>query len=36
MVENSNITVVMTTHDPSMIEIADCVYSLRDGEIENE
>lgn len=36
MVENSNITVVMTTHDPSMMEIADYVYSLRDGEIENE
>lgn len=36
MVENSNITVVMTTHDPSMMEIADCVYTLKDGEIENE
>jgi putative ABC transport system ATP-binding protein len=36
MVENSNITVIMTTHDPSMMEIADYVYTLRDGEIENE
>lgn len=36
MVESSDITVVMTTHDPSLMEIADCVYSLRDGEIENE
>jgi putative ABC transport system ATP-binding protein len=36
MVENSNITVVMSTHDTSMMEIADYVYSLRDGEIENE
>lgn len=36
MVESSNVTVVMTTHDPSMMEIADYVYSLRDGEIENE
>jgi putative ABC transport system ATP-binding protein len=36
MVENSNMTVVMSTHDPSMMEIADYVHSLRDGEIENE
>jgi putative ABC transport system ATP-binding protein len=36
MVENSNMTVVMSTHDPSMMEIADYVYSLKDGEIENE
>lgn len=36
MVESSDITVVMTTHDPSLMEIADCVYSLRDGEIEDE
>jgi putative ABC transport system ATP-binding protein len=36
MVENTNMTVVMSTHDPSMMEIADYVYSLKDGEIENE
>lgn len=36
MVESSGITVVMTTHDPNMMEIADFVYSLRDGEIEDE
>ncbi len=36
MVESSGITVVMSTHDPGMMEIADHVYSLRDGEIVNE
>lgn len=33
MVEYEGFTVVMTTHDPSMMEIADQVYTLRDGEI---
>jgi putative ABC transport system ATP-binding protein len=33
MVETEGLTVVMTTHDPSMIEIADAVYTLEDGEI---
>ena len=33
MVEYQGLTVVMTTHDPSMMEIADQVYTLRDGEI---
>ena len=23
----------MTTHDPSMMEVADCVYTLEDGEV---
>lgn len=36
LVESQGLTVVMTTHDPSMIEIADCVYTLADGEIINE
>lgn len=36
MVEKEGLTVVMTTHDPSMIEIADMVYTLQDGEIVNE
>jgi putative ABC transport system ATP-binding protein len=26
----------MTTHDPNMMEIADYVYTLQDGEIVNE
>lgn len=36
LVEKEGVTVVMTTHDPSMMEIADCVYTLQDGEIVNE
>lgn len=36
MVRNEGLTVVMTTHDPSMIEIADQVYTLKDGEISND
>lgn len=36
LVEKEGITIVMTTHDPNMIEIADRVYTLRDGEIVNE
>lgn len=36
LVENQGLTVVMTTHDPNMIEIADCVYTLQDGEIVDE
>lgn len=31
LVQEEGITVVMTTHDPSMMEIADCVYTLEDG-----
>ena len=33
LVEVEGLTVVMTTHDPSMIEIADHVLTLEDGEI---
>jgi putative ABC transport system ATP-binding protein len=33
LVEMEGLTVVMTTHDPSMIEIADHVLTLEDGEI---
>lgn len=33
LVEKEGLTVVMTTHDPSMIEIADYIYTLEDGEI---
>jgi putative ABC transport system ATP-binding protein len=36
MVEKEGITVVMTTHDPNMIEIADYVYTLQDGEVVYE
>lgn len=36
LVKNEGLTVVMTTHDPNMIEIADYVYTLQDGEIVYE
>ena len=35
LVEQQGLSVVMTTHDPGMIEIADYVYTLEDGEIVN-
>lgn len=33
LVEKENMTIVMTTHDPGMMEVADVVYTLEDGEI---
>jgi putative ABC transport system ATP-binding protein len=36
LVERENITVIMATHDPSMIDVADQVFSLVDGEIVDE
>jgi len=33
---NENLTIVMTTHDPNMMELADHVYTLEDGEIIDE
>ena len=33
LVIRDHITIVMTTHDPSLLEIADRVYTLEDGEI---
>lgn len=36
LVREEGITVIMTTHDPSMNEIADHVISIEDGEIVDE
>jgi putative ABC transport system ATP-binding protein len=36
LIEKEGTTIVMTTHDPSMMEIADQVITLQDGEIVNE
>lgn len=37
LVETKQTTVIMTTHDPAMMEITDHVYTLEDGKIvENE
>ena len=33
LVTKEKLTVVMTTHDPNMMELADHVYTLEDGEI---
>lgn len=33
LVARYGMTIIMTTHDPSMIDIADKVYTLEDGEI---
>lgn len=33
LIEKEDVTIVMTTHDPNMMEIADVVYSLQDGVI---
>lgn len=33
LIEKENMTVVMTTHDTGLMEIADRIYELEDGEI---
>lgn len=33
LISNEGLTVVMTTHDPNMLELADKVYTLTDGMI---
>ena len=33
LIEKESLTLVMTTHDPNMIELADRVYTLEDGRI---
>jgi len=33
LISEEKITVVMTTHDPNMMEVADLVYTLADGVI---
>ena len=36
LIEQEGATVVMTSHDPGLMEIADTVFELEDGEIVNE
>ena len=36
LVANEGTTVVMTTHDPGLMDVADKVYELADGEIIHE
>ncbi|NLI60489.1 MAG: ABC transporter ATP-binding protein [Clostridiales bacterium] len=33
LVEREKLTVVMTTHDPNMMDLADYVYTLEDGQV---
>jgi putative ABC transport system ATP-binding protein len=35
LVKNNDLTIVMTTHDTSMMEVADIVYTLEDGVISD-
>ncbi|MCL2216466.1 MAG: ABC transporter ATP-binding protein [Defluviitaleaceae bacterium] len=36
LIELEGATIVMTTHDPGLMDVADKVYELADGEIYNE
>ena len=36
LIENDGTTVVISSHDPDMMDVADKVYELADGEIINE
>lgn len=36
LVEKAGITIVMTTHDPNMMDLADRVFTLEDGEVVDE
>lgn len=36
LIAREGTTIIMTTHDPKLIPIADYMYSLKDGEIVNE
>jgi len=35
-IKNEDTTVVVTTHDPELMDVADKVYEIADGEIVNE
>jgi putative ABC transport system ATP-binding protein len=36
LVQKENMTIVLTTHDPAIMEIVDHVYALEDGQIVDE
>ncbi len=36
LVENKNLCIIMTTHDPTLLDLADKIYSLSDGKLEEE
>lgn len=33
LIDKQGVTIVMTTHDTGLLEIADCIYQIEDGEI---
>jgi len=33
LIAEQGLTIVMTTHDPNILEVADCVYTLSDGVV---
>ncbi|MDR1699899.1 MAG: ABC transporter ATP-binding protein [Lachnoclostridium sp.] len=33
LVESEGITIILSTHDTGLMEVADCIYELEDGEI---
>jgi putative ABC transport system ATP-binding protein len=36
LVEREGMTIVLTTHDPAIMEIVDQVYALEDGQIVDQ
>lgn len=36
LISKEGVTIVMTTHDLGLLDIADCIYHLEDGEIVDE
>ena len=34
VIEREGITIVMTTHDPNLMQLGDCVYEMEDGELK--
>jgi putative ABC transport system ATP-binding protein len=36
LVDKEDMTIIMTTHDPAIMEVTDHVYALEDGKIGNE
>lgn len=35
VIEREKITIVMTTHDPNLMQLGDAVYEMEDGEVRN-
>ena len=35
LIERENITIVMTTHDPNLMDWGDSVYEMEDGELSH-